>query len=85
MVKNRGGTTIYSGASASLRGRSGFGTFNLSKGGLRGFAQALSKECRPLGVHVGHVIIDGAINGEVVNSRYPDYVEQIGGGSINKN
>ena len=59
-----GGTIIFTGASASLRGKSGFSAFNSGKAALRTFAQALAKEYGPDGLHVGHVIIDGGIAGE---------------------
>ncbi len=72
------GAILFTGASASLRGRANFGAFNSSKSALRGFAQALAKECGVNGIHVGHVVIDGAINGEKVLTRYPDIAEQLG-------
>ncbi len=72
------GAILFTGASASLRGRANFGAFNSSKSALRGFAQALAKEYGINGIHVGHVVIDGAINGEKVLTRYPDIAEQLG-------
>ncbi len=73
-----GGTILFTGASASLRGRAGFGAFNASKAALRTFAQALAKEQGPRGVHVGHVVIDGAIDGEKIHQRFPDYAQKLG-------
>ncbi|NKB75784.1 MAG: SDR family NAD(P)-dependent oxidoreductase [Gammaproteobacteria bacterium] len=64
-----GGTVIFTGASASLRGKANFSAFNAAKSGLRSFAQALSKEHGSDGLHVGHVIIDGGIAGERQFSR----------------
>ena len=77
-MRGSGGTLLFTGASASLRGRAGFGAFNSSKGALRNLAQALAKECGPENIHVGHVIIDGAINGEKIRTRWPDYAEKLG-------
>lgn len=57
-------TLLFTGASASLRGKSGFGAFNSGKSALRILAQALSKEYAAEGLHVGHVVIDGGIGGE---------------------
>ena len=34
--------------------------------------QSLAREFNPQGIHVGHVIIDGAINGDKVRSRYAE-------------
>ena len=78
MQPNGVGTLLFTGASASLRGRAGFGAFNSSKAGLRALAQAISKEYGPEGIHVGHVIIDGVINGERIRERNPDYANKLG-------
>ncbi len=60
----RGGTLLFTGASASLRGKAGFGAFNSGKSALRILAQAMAKEYAAEGLHVGHVIIDGGIAGQ---------------------
>lgn len=77
-MRGSGGTLLFTGASASLRGRAGFGAFNSSKGALRNLAQALAKECGQENIHVGHVIVDGAINGDKIRTRWPDYAEKLG-------
>ena len=61
-----GGTLIFTGASASLRGRANFGAFNSAKGALRNLAQAMAKEYAERGIHVGHIVIDGPINGDKI-------------------
>lgn len=73
-----GGTLLFTGASASLRGKENFGAFNASKGALRNLAQAMAKEYAPEGVHVGHVIIDGPIGGEKLMKNRPEVAEKIG-------
>lgn len=73
-----GGTLLFTGASASMRGRANFGAFNSGKGALRLMAQALAKECGPDGVHIGHVVIDGPIGGDKIIKGIPQYAEQIG-------
>ena len=73
-----GGTLLFTGASASLRGRPGFGAFNSAKAALRTLAQALAKEYGPEKIHVGHVVVDGAINGEKIKTRWPAYAEKLG-------
>ena len=78
MKPRGGGTLLFTGASASLRGRAGFGAFNSSKGALRNLAQAMAKECAEDGIHVGHVVVDGAIGGEKIMSRFPEYAERLG-------
>lgn len=72
MLPQGSGTLLFTGASASLRGRSGFGAFNSAKAGLRSLAQAMAKEYAAAGIHVGHVIVDGAIGGEKIMKRFPD-------------
>src|SRR5262245_37078344 len=72
------GTIIFTGASASLRGRPRFASFAAAKAGLRSVAQAMAREFGPLGLHVAHVIIDGGIDGDRLNSRYPERREQVG-------
>jgi NAD(P)-dependent dehydrogenase (short-subunit alcohol dehydrogenase family) len=78
MKPSGGGTLLFTGASASLRGRSFFGAFNSSKGALRNLAQAMAKECGAEGIHVGHVVVDGAIGGEKIQKAFPDYAEKLG-------
>lgn len=78
MKPSGGGTLLFTGASASLRGRANFGAFNSGKAGLRALAQAMAKEGGPDGIHVGHVVIDGAIHGEKILTRLPEYAEKLG-------
>ncbi len=77
-ARSTGGTLLFTGASASLRGRANFGAFNSSKGALRNLAQAMAKEYAEDGVHVGHVVVDGPIAGEKIKGRFPEYAEKLG-------
>lgn len=72
------GSVLFTGASASLRGRANFGAFNAAKGALRNFAQALAKEVAADNVHVGHVVVDGAIAGEKIIAGLPQVAERLG-------
>ena len=78
MLPNKRGTVLFTGASASLRGRANFGAFNSAKAGLRTLAQAMAKEYGPKGIHVGHVIIDGAIAGDKIMRRLPELAKKLG-------
>ena len=71
MLELGGGTLIYTGATASLRGGAGFAGFALSKFGLRALAQSLAREFGPQGIHVAHTIIDGQIASARHESRDP--------------
>ena len=82
MVPTGEGTLLFTGASASLRGRSNFGAFNSAKAGLRTLAQAMAKEYGPKGIHVGHVVVDGAIAGEKIMSRIPNFSEKLDEGRL---
>ena len=78
MLPLGGGTLLFTGASASMRGRAGFGAFNSSKGALRNLAQAMAKEYAGDDVHVGHVVVDGAIGGEKIMTLVPEYAKRLG-------
>ena len=78
MVTSGRGTLLFTGASASLRGRANFGAFNSAKAGLRTLAQAMAKEYGPKGIHVGHVIIDGAIAGDKIMRHLPELAKKLG-------
>lgn len=78
MVPQGRGTILFTGASASLRGRAGFAAFAAAKAGLRAVAQSMARELGPAGIHVAHVVIDGGIDGERLRSRRPDRVAQAG-------
>ena len=72
------GTVLFTGASASLRGRPGFAQFAAAKAGLRMVAQSMAREYGPHGIHVAHVVIDGGIDGERLRERFPRIVEERG-------
>lgn len=78
MLPNNKGSLLFTGASAGLRGRAGFGAFNSSKAALRTLAQAMAKEVGPEGIHVAHVIVDGGINGEKLQTGALEYAEKMG-------
>jgi NAD(P)-dependent dehydrogenase (short-subunit alcohol dehydrogenase family) len=72
------GTVIFTGASASLRGRPGYAQFAAAKAGLRMVAQSMAREYGPQGIHVAHVIIDGGIDGARLRAFRPQIVEERG-------
>lgn len=63
MLVHGRGAIIFTGATASLKGYAGSAPFAMSKFALRGLAQSLARELAPRGIHVAHVIVDGAIRG----------------------
>ncbi len=78
LLEKRGGSLLFTGASASIRGKPKFAHFGSAKAGLRNLAQSLAKEFGPRGVHIGHIIVDGVINGELAKTRFRDYLEALG-------
>ncbi|WP_069261303.1 SDR family NAD(P)-dependent oxidoreductase [Paraburkholderia nodosa] len=72
------GSLIFTGATASLRGRPPFAAFAAAKAGLRSLAQSLAREFGPRGVHVAHVVIDGGIDGERLRSAAPQRAQDAG-------
>ena len=71
-------TLLFTGASASLRGKANFAAFAAGKGALRMLAQSLAREFGPQGIHVAHVIIDGVVEGEKVRTRFSQYIDSLG-------
>jgi NAD(P)-dependent dehydrogenase (short-subunit alcohol dehydrogenase family) len=66
------GTIIFTGATASLRGSAGFAAFSGAKHALRALAQSMARELGPKGIHVAHVVIDGAIDTEFIRENFPE-------------
>jgi NAD(P)-dependent dehydrogenase (short-subunit alcohol dehydrogenase family) len=78
MLQRGRGTMLFTGASASLRGKAAFAAFAAAKAGLRVVTQSLAREFGPHGIHVAHVIVDGSINGEKINQLFPDMAREKG-------
>ena len=72
MLPRGRGTIIFTGATASLRGREGYAAFAGAKHALRALAQSMARELWPQGIHVAHTVIDGAIDTEFIRSHFPD-------------
>jgi NAD(P)-dependent dehydrogenase (short-subunit alcohol dehydrogenase family) len=72
------GTIIFTGASASIRGKPGFAHFSAAKAGLRMISQSMAREYGPIGIHVAHVVVDGGIAGERLLRRAPDLIKERG-------
>lgn len=83
MLPRERGTIIFTGATASLRGRDGFAAFAGAKHGLRALAQSMARELGPKGIHVAHPIVDGAIDTEFIRSNFPErYATKDQGGIV---
>jgi len=65
------GSIFFTGATASMRGSSGFSAFAGAKHALRALAQSMARELGPKGLHVAQIIIDGAIDTEFIRDNFP--------------
>ncbi len=72
MLPRGHGTIIFTGATASLRGSAGFSAFSGAKHALRALAQSMAREIGPRGIHVAHVVIDGAIDTPFIAENFPE-------------
>jgi NAD(P)-dependent dehydrogenase (short-subunit alcohol dehydrogenase family) len=72
MLPRERGTIIFTGATASLRGGSGYAAFAGAKAALRMLAQSMARELGPKNIHVAHSIIDGPIDTDFIATRVPD-------------
>jgi NAD(P)-dependent dehydrogenase (short-subunit alcohol dehydrogenase family) len=69
MVPRGKGSIFFTGATASLRGGSGFAAFASAKFGLRAVAQSMARELGPKNIHVAHLIIDAGVDTAWVRER----------------
>ncbi len=72
MAQRKSGTILFTGATASVRGGNNFGAFAGSKHARRALAQSMARELGPMGIHVGHIIIDGAIDTDFIKTNFPE-------------
>ena len=68
----RAQTILFTGATASLRGASHFAAFAGAKHALRALAQSMARELGPRGIHVAHVVVDGAIDTAFIRDNFPE-------------
>jgi NAD(P)-dependent dehydrogenase (short-subunit alcohol dehydrogenase family) len=71
MLPRARGTILFTGATASLRGGKGFAAFAGAKHALRALAQSMARELGPQGIHVAHIVIDGAIDTSFIREIAP--------------
>ena len=69
MLKRGRGTILFTGATASVRGGSGFSAFSSAKFGLRALAQAAARELGPKNIHVVHLLIDAGVDSAAIHAR----------------
>ncbi len=69
MLPHGRGSIFFTGATASVRGGSGYTAFASAKFGLRAVAQSMARELGPQNIHVAHLVIDAGVDTEWVRQR----------------
>ena len=69
MLARGSGSIFFTGATAGLRGGSGYAAFASAKFGLRAVAQSAARELGPQGIHVAHLVIDSGVDTAWVRER----------------
>lgn len=69
MLPRGRGSLFFTGATASMRGGSGYAAFASAKAGLRNLAQSLARELGPQNIHVAHLVIDAGVDTDFVRAR----------------
>ena len=83
MLTRGRGTIIFTGATASVRGSAGFCAFSGAKHALRALAQSMARELGPKGIHVAHIVIDGAIDTPFIAENFPErYAKKVDDGIL---
>lgn len=77
MVPRGRGTILFTGATASMRGRENFSAFASAKAGLRAVAQSMARELGKKNIHVAHVVCDGSIDGVFSRENIPDLDQRL--------
>jgi NAD(P)-dependent dehydrogenase (short-subunit alcohol dehydrogenase family) len=78
MLPRSRGTVIFTGATASLRGKPATTAFAAAKAGLRSLAQSMARAYGPKGIHVAHVVVDGGIAGDKIIQGIPQFAQAMG-------
>lgn len=68
MEKRGHGALLFTGATAGVKGFANSAAFAMGKFALRGLAQSAARELGPKGIHVAHIVVDGAVR----SARRPD-------------
>lgn len=71
MIPTNHGAILLTGASAGVKGYARSASFAMGKFALRGLAQSMARELHPLGIHIGHFVIDGGIR----NADRPERID----------
>lgn len=82
MLPRKRGTILFTGATASMRGSSGFCAFAGAKHALRALSQSMTRELGPRGIHVAHIVIDGIIHSSLAPPELQEAARARGDGAL---
>ncbi|MCJ8160589.1 SDR family oxidoreductase [Acinetobacter zhairhuonensis] len=84
MAQRERGSIIFTGATAGVRGAANFAAFAGAKHALRALAQSMARELGPKNIHVAHVVVDGAIDTDFIETTFPEiYALKVQDGILN--
>lgn len=78
MLPDGHGTVVFTGATASLRGKPNTTAFASAKAALRSLAQSMARAYGPQGIHAAHVVVDGGIAGDKIIKGIPRFAQAMG-------
>jgi NAD(P)-dependent dehydrogenase (short-subunit alcohol dehydrogenase family) len=75
MVERRRGTLLVTSATSAMRGNAGQHSHAAAMGGRRMLCQTLNAEFGPQGIHIAHIVVDGAVDapdtlGKLLGDKY---------------
>ena len=76
MLPRKRGTIIFNGATASVRGGKGYAAFSGAKHAKRSLAQSMARELGPRGIHIAHIVIDGAIDTPWIKELFSEFYNE---------
>lgn len=82
MLNAGGGTMLFTGATAGVKGFAQSAPFAMGKFALRGLCQSLARELAPKNIHVTHFVIDGLIHSEKRGDPYTNADRTLSPGAI---
>lgn len=76
MVGSGGGAILFTGSISGVTARPKLAAYASAKFGQRAVAQALAREFGPRNIHVANIIVHGPIDGDRLNTAFPDAKER---------
>ncbi|KAJ3062695.1 hypothetical protein HDU98_001439 [Podochytrium sp. JEL0797] len=72
MVERKKGSVLFTGATAAMRGSANFGFVAIPAFSTKALAESMAREFMPQGIHVSHIVLDGAVLSENTRKWKPN-------------